>query len=292
MKLAFAFFSLFVCSLLSRAAQQITLSNVTAAKAVYGDANCLAVKFDVLLQQSYSDMIKSGDSAEQYVVELRVKDAAGRVITTNKGYGAYTGTDGALTAGYNIMLNYDTRLYAGQTIYIPFGAMNITEGPQDLTPVLRVTDTKGHVLVYNFQGPTATYEVPQRIHLNLAVKEIDVAETNAKNQHWDYKLKDEEDGEKPEVCWAIMLGNKRLSLSPFRSNSYTYIDTAGRNDFEFVISKGDLFLINVLDYDIASYSDKIGFMKVDMADMQKFSGSSFTSRFGKVLKMDFVVTIL
>ncbi len=37
-----------------------------------------------------------------------------------------------------------------------------------------------------------------------------------------------------------------------------------------------------MDYDLASYSDKIGFMKVDMADMQKFSEAISLRVFGKV----------
>ncbi|MFN8286366.1 MAG: hypothetical protein U0V74_06420 [Chitinophagales bacterium] len=274
----------------TNAAQQITVTSVSTSKLIYGEAQTLAVKYSLQLKQSYNELALSGDSAESYIVEVRIKDGAGKFISCSKGYGAYTDEEGYACSDFLLLLSYNVKLYADQTIYLPLASLNIAEGIQSLQPVLRIKDKWGRVVMADYAAPKTDIEIPLRVHLNLAVRNIEVAESGLKNQSWDYKMNNDED--KPEVCWALLLGNKRLSLSPFRSNSYTYTDTSGNSDFEFVISKGDIFLINVLDYDLSSYSDKIGTMKVDMADMQKFSGSSFTSKFGKVLKMDFVVTIL
>ncbi len=84
---------------------------------------------------------------------------------------------------------------------------------QTLQPVLRVTDKWGRIVMADYNCSAEIFEIPQRVHLNLAVRTIEVAETNLKNQNWDYKLNPDE--EKPEVCWALLLGNKRLSLSPY-----------------------------------------------------------------------------
>lgn len=272
------------------ATQQITVTAVSANKMIYGEASTLAVKYSLLLKQSYNELVKAGDSTEAYMVEVRLKDTNGKFVKAAKGYGAYSDEQGLASSTFLLLLSYNVKLYADQMLYLPLASLDVQEGMQTLQPVLRVTDKWGRIVMADYNCSAEVFEIPQRVHLNLAVRTIEVAEANLKNQTWDYKLNPDE--EKPEVCWALLLGNKRLSLSPYRSNSYQFVDTSGKSDFEFIISKGDIFIINVMDYDLASYSDKIGFMKVDMADMQKFSGSNFTSRFGKVLKMDFVVTIL
>ncbi len=281
----------FCCILKLLPAQQVTVANINCSNATYGEAACMAVRFDVQLKQTYNELLQTGDSAGYFVLEVRLKDGAGNWLLPAKGYGSCADTAGYLRVTVNMPLSYESKIYAGQTVMIPYAAIGLEEGFVKLQPVVLVTDKWGHRRSAETSGAVVDCLMPSKLHLNLSVREILVAETDAKNQTWDYKLPNAEN-DAPEVCWSIIQANKKLCTSPFKPNDVRYTDEEGKNDYSFTISRGDVFVLQVLDYDLNSYSDKIGSMKVDMNDMEKFSGSSFTSKFGKVIKMEFVITIL
>ncbi|MFN8298786.1 MAG: hypothetical protein U0T75_06750 [Chitinophagales bacterium] len=272
-------------------AQQVSVSNITCTNANYGDATCMAVHFDVQLKQTYNELLKAGDSAGFYILELRLKDGQGNWVSPSKGFGSCTDSSGRLKVTLNMPLNYESKIYAGQTIMLPFAAIGLEEGLVKLQPVVSVVDGWNQKRANDATGVMLDCIIPAKLHLNFSVREIQVEALNSKSQSWDYKLPDA-DNDKPEVCWSLLEANKKLCTSPFKANSLLYRDEEGKDDFVFTISRGDIFTIQVQDYDLNSYSDKIGSMKIDMNDMEKFSGSSFTSKFGRVVKLEFIVTIL
>lgn len=89
-----------------------------------------------------------------------------------------------------------------------------------------------------------------------------------------------------------MLALKKINGSPYAKGNCCYRDAKGKDDVEFTICKDDIFYIHVYDFDMLSFSDQIGSVRVGINDMKQFSGNNFTTKFGKVQKMDFVVTIL
>ncbi len=67
---------------------------------VYGEASTLAVKYSLLLKQSYNELVKAGDSTEAYLVEVRLKDSNGKFIKAAKGYSAYSDEQGLASSTF------------------------------------------------------------------------------------------------------------------------------------------------------------------------------------------------
>lgn len=282
----------FLCSIASAlfARQEITVQNISLQSVEYRNVSCLAVQCDILLSQTYNERIRSGDSAEVYFFEVWLKDSAD-YMQSSKGFGTMTDSIGRLKCSGPILLRYDVKMYGDFTVYIPFAAMQVPSGIQRIKPVIKIVDQTGHIIKPGFGGEYFSMEVPPKLRIRVSVKEILAAEKDQKGENWDYQLNHPESG-KPEVCWSINYSGQLLSRSPYEINSYTYSDPDGRYDFEFTISKNDLFYIEVEDFDVTSYSDKIGTLKVDMNEMQMLSGANINVKFDKVEKMDFTLTIL
>lgn len=271
------------------AKQEVTFNNVTATTKIHNEVTCLVVKFDAVLKYSYNQLLQQGDSCDQYIVEVHLKNSA--LINTTKGYGSYQDKDGKLKVTHTILLSNDVKYFGNTTLYIPLAAINLTEGTQTLQPTFKVTDRWQHTIAAMQTSQPFAISFPQKLNLRISVKEITVSETDQKDEFWDYFFADTTNA-KPEVCWSVLLATKKLNGSPYTKDNYCYRDTEGKDDVEFTICKNDIFYINVYDFDMLSFSDQIGSMRVDMNDMKQFSGSNFTTKFGKVQKMDFVVTIL
>ena len=278
------FFSVVSCF----AKQEVVFKNISLQTKTYNEVSCLVVKFDALLKYSYNNLLQQGDSCDQYVVEIRFKNNS--YIKTTTGYATYTDADGYAKNSTLLLLSNDVKLFDNLVVYIPLAALNLTEGLQSIKPVFSVANKWNNKVPVTGTAENFQVGVPQKMSLNISVKEIVVAETDFKNEFWDYFFIDTNTA-KPEVCWSILLAAKKINGSPYAKNSYTYHDSEAKDDVLFTISKNDIFYINVYDFDMMSFSDIIGSMRVDMNDMEKYSGSDFSTKFGKVLKMDFVVTV-
>jgi hypothetical protein len=271
--------------------QEVTFKNVSAKTQVYNEVNCLAVKFDAVLKYSYNQLRQQGDSAtDQYIVEAYLKNE--KFINATKGYGTYQNPEGHVRNSYKLLLSNDVKYFGNITLFIPLAAIDVGPDSQRLQPVFRLLDKRGNVIADNIAADTFAVKMPPKLNLHLNIQEIVVSETDFKNEDWDYFFAADTNKAKPEVCWSVLLAQRKINGSPPTNNNCCYRDAEGHDDVEFTISKDDIFYINVYDFDMQSFSDLIGSMRVDMNDMKQFSGSSFTSKFGKVLKMDFVVTIL
>ncbi len=271
------------------ATQEVGFKDVLLQTTTYKEVTCLAIKFDVSLKNSLNNLLQQGDSCDKYIVEVVLK--GDKFIDATKGYGTYQNDMGLVKNITTLLLSNDVRLFSNMTIYIPMAALNLPEGQQTLTPVFTVTDRWKHVITQNISAGTFTVTIPQKINLHISVTDILVSETDARGEFWDYFFGNANAG-KPEVCWSILLAAKKINGSPYTKDSYTYNDAEGKDDIEFTISKNDIFYLNVYDYDMLSFSDQVGSLRIDMNEMEKFSGSNFTTRFGKVSKMNFTITIL
>ena len=276
-------------NLLAYAKQEVSIKNISTATKTHNEVNCLEVKFDATLKYSYNQLLQQGDSSDQYLVELYLKTDG--FIPAAKGYGSFQDKDGYVHAGYKLLLSHDVKYFGSITLYIPLAAIQVADGPQVLKPVFKITDSQQKALLTPLTGEAFTVNFPERINLRMQVREIQVEETDFKNEMWDYFFIDTTNA-RPEVCWSVLLAARKINGSPHSKDSYSYYDSEGKDDVEFAICRNDIFYINVYDFDMLSFSDLIGSMRMDMNDMKQFSGSSFTTKFGRVKKMDFVVTIL
>jgi hypothetical protein len=272
------------------ARQEITFQNITLQKVTQNSVACLAIQCDVVLSETYNQRIQAGDSNEVYYIEVWLKDST-NYIRSAKGYGTLTDSIGRLKIRTPLYLVYDAKMYGAFTVYVPFAALQIPTGLQKIKPVIKVVDKAGKILVPGFGATYNEVEVPAKVDLRLTVKRIEVSEKDNKGENWDYHLVHCE-GVKPEVYWAIKFGGRQLSRSPYEVNSLTYADDEGRYTFEFSISEGDIFYLDVNDFDVTSFSDKIGSYKIDMKELAMLSGASINIKFDKVERMDFVLTIL
>lgn len=272
------------------ARQEITFQNITLQPTVQSNVNCLAVQCDVVLKETYNQRILAGDSNEVYYIEVWLKDSS-NYIRSAKGFGTLTDSIGRLKIRTPLYLVYDAKMYGAFTVYIPFAALQIPTGLQKIKPVIKVVDKQGKILVPGFGAEYNKVEVPAKIDLRLAVKHIEVSEKDNEGENWDYHLVHRE-GVKPEVYWAVKFGGRQLSRSHYQVNSLTYTDEGGLYTFEFSISEGDVFYLDVNDFDVTSFSDKIGSYKIDMKELAMLSGASINIKFDKVERMDFVLTIL
>ncbi|MBP6731933.1 MAG: hypothetical protein KA149_07740 [Chitinophagales bacterium] len=272
------------------AQQQIGIKTLSLQSTTYNEVTCLAVKFNATLKYSLNNLLQQGDSScDKYIVEVKLK--TDNFINTTKGYGTYQNDKGLVKNTYVLLLSNDVREFDNLTIYIPMAALDIPEGESTLTPVFTVTDKRKREIAKDIAGEPFKITVPQKIKLHVMVKDITVAETDARGELWDYFFADTA-AAKPEVCWSILLAQKKINGSPYTKDSYTYKDEEGKDAVEFTISKNDIFYLNTYDYDMMSFSDEIGSLRIDMNEMERFSGSNFTSRFGKVVKINFTITIL
>lgn len=277
------------CVAMLSARQEVTFKNVSLSTQTYNEVNCLAIRFDAYLKYSYNQLLQQGDSTDQYLVEVYLK--SDKLIAVTKGYGSYQDPEGKIRNSYALLLSNDVRLFSNITIFIPMAAIDMAADSQWVKPIFKVLDKQNRVISDNISTRAFSINFPPKINLHLSVKEIAVAETDFKNEFWDYFFVDTNVA-KPEVCWSVLLASKKINGSPYTKNSYTYTNAEGKDDVEFTISKDDIFYINVYDFDMLSFSDMVGSMRIDMNEMKQFSGTNFTTKFGKVLKMDFVVTIL
>lgn len=271
------------------AKQEVSIKNISTATKLHNEVNCLEVKFDAVLKYSYNQLLQQGDSSDQYLVDLYLKNDG--YIPAAKGYGSFQDKEGYVHTGYKLLLSHDVKYFGSITLYIPLAAIKIADGAQVIKPVFKLTDQKQKALHIDIAGEAFTITFPERINLRMQVREIQVEETDSKNEMWDYFFADTTNA-LPEVCWSVLLATRKINGSPHSKDSYAYHDSEGKDDVEFAICRNDIFYINVYDFDMLSFSDLIGSMRVDMNNMKQFSGSSFTTKFGRVKKMDFVVTIL
>lgn len=282
-------FLLITANTLLFAKQEATVSDVLLQTVTYNDVTCVAVKFNVSLKYSLNDLLQQGDSCDKYLLEVLFKDT--KFIGTTKGYGLYQNEKGFVKAGMPLLLSNNVRVFDNLTLYIPLAALDLEEGPQTISPVFSLADKQNRKIADNLSVGNFTIIIPQKINLRISVKDITVAETDNKGEFWDYFFTDANAG-KPEVCWSVLLATKKINGSPYAKDSYQYADPEGKDDVEFSICKNDIFYLNVYDYDMMSFSDEVGSLRIDMNEMEKFSGSNFTTRFGKVVKMNFIITIL
>lgn len=272
------------------ARQEISFQNISLQKVVQGNVSCLAVQCDVMLAETYNQRILAGDSTEVYYIEVWLKDSV-NYIRSAKGFGTLTDSIGRLKTRTPLYLVYDAKMYGAFTVYVPFASLEIPSGRQKIKPIIKVVDKNGNVLVPGFGATYNELDVPAKLDLRLTVKHIEVSEKDEAGENWDYRLIHPE-GAKPEVYWAVKFANRQLSRSHYHINDYAYNDTEGTYSFEFTISEEDIFFIEVNDFDVTSFSDKIGSYKIDMKDMAMLSGASINIKFDKVERMDFVLTIL
>lgn len=286
------FLTLFIVSgfLTVLGSQKISIKNISVKRSLFREANSLTVTFDMQVSQTLSELLNSGDSTDTYYIEVRLKDSV-ELIPASNGFASYTDDEGFFRAYNTLTLSYYSKSYLALHVNIPLAAVNTVAGIQKMKPVFRVTDKSGRVLMNDFEGSYSEVSVPQKIRLNISVREIHVAEKDFHGENWDYFLLNP-GGVLPDVCWSTVFAGSKLNGSPHLSNTLTYKDESGINDFEFCISKNDIFYLTVYDFDITSFSDKIGEIKVDMNEMQKYSGTMFTTQSGKIRSMDVIITIL
>lgn len=271
------------------AKQDASFKNISLQTQVNKEASYLVIKFDVVLKYSFNQILKQGDSCDQYKIEVRLKQ--NKLLSVTKGYSNYQDEEGYLKTSYSIPLSNDVHLFENITVMIPLAAIDLPEGAQTIKPSFKLVDKQNRVINNSVAGESYTVNFPQKIRLKIAVKEIEVAETDFSNEFWDYFFVDTNTA-RPEVCWSVLLAGRKINGSPFTDNSYFYKDLNGNDAVEFTISKNDIFYINVYDFDKLSFSDDVGSLRMDMNETKYTSGGNFVSNFGKVLKMNFAVTVL
>jgi len=273
---------------LSFAGQEVTISNISFKAQTDKELNCLAVKFDVGLKYSYNQLLQKGDSSNQYVIEVYFKQ--GSLLNANKGYANYRDTEGKVKTTYVIPLSNDVRSFDNINLLIPFGAIDIPEGMQDVKPVFVITDTQYRTIASKSGKESFTLLFPQKMKLHVSVKEILVSETDFKDEFWDYFIMDTNVA-KPEVCWSVLLASRKINGSKHTNDNYTYHDADEKDAVEFFISKNDIFYINIYDLDMMSFSDEVGSLRIDMNTTIP-AITHYISKFGKVLRMEYDIKVL
>lgn len=253
------------------------------------EVSYLTIKFDVVLKYSFNQLLKQGDSCDQYIVEVRLKQ--NKLLLATKGYSNYQDQEGYVKTSYSIPLSNDFHSFEGVTVQVPLAAVDLPEGVQTMKASFKLIDKQSRLIDNYVTGESYAVSFPKKIRLKIAVKEIQVAETDFSNEFWDYFFVDTNTA-RPEVCWSVLLAGRKINGSPFTENSYNYKDLTGNDAVEFTISKNDIFYINVYDFDMLSFSDDVGSLRMDMNETKYTSGGYFVSNFGKVIKMNFAVTIL
>ena len=280
------FFMAIACSVAAK--QQLSFKNITAKTARYNGTACLCFKFDAVLKYSSNQLKAAHDSTDWYNVHVPFKDSI--LLNAAKGFGRLADSTGVLTGTKRVFPYGDVKLNAAQEIYIPLASFDLPEGSHYLKPLFFVTNSSGDTIDCNFKIDTIKVLMPQRLKLKISISEIEVSPTDGHGESWDYYLFNPRNA-KPEVCWSTVFAGTKLNGSPYTTNSYFYTDTEHNDDFEFSICKGDIFYIKVFDFDITSFSDLIGALKIDM-DSYKNEGPLHIAKFNLVLNMDYSITQL
>jgi hypothetical protein len=272
------------------AKQEVSVQNVVCSAVRHADVSCLQVRFDLSFTETYVDVLKRGDTADMYFIEVRLIAAHG-FVNANKGFSVFADSLGQVVGVLRLPLSDIDKRYVAQVVHLPLAALVLAVGPHNLQPELRVIDRWGRSLGKRWTLPTFLHNQPQLLRLNINVQSILVDSLNLKGETWDHPGGGVQKT-LPDLMWTILFMQKKLSVAATSHNTLRYIDTQSLNDVEFTIAQDDAFSIGVYDYDMPTFSDRIGQVKVDMNDMQKFSGSVFTASSGKVRMIEFTVTIL
>jgi len=276
---------------LAFAKQEVVVQNLVCATARHAETSSLQVKFDLLFSETYVDVLKRGDSSDMYFVEVRLK-CANEYVKVSKGFMLFADSMGQVLGVLRLPLSETEKRYTGLQVFLPLAALQLPSGEQQVQAEISLVDRWGRVLGKRWLFPPFLHKQPQLLHLHVSVQSILVDSLNHKGETWDYAGAASTEKALPDLVWHVLFMNKKLSVSSIRQNTILYEDFQNLNDVEFAITKDDAFSLAVYDYDMPSYSDKIGQIKIDINDMQKFSGSVFTTSSGKLRKMEFIITIL
>ena len=268
--------------------QQVTIRNITAKTVRYNGVSCLYFKYDAVLKNSLNQMQAAHDSGEWYKIKISFNDTG--IVSASKGFRKFADSTNILTGDKNLYPYGDTKIYAGQEIYLPLAAFNLAAGNHYLNPIFSITDRWGNSIDCRFKTDTIQVQIPQQIKLLISISEIEVSKTDGHGESWDYYLFNANNA-RPEVCWSTVFAGTKLNGSDYTNNRFVYSDEECTDDFEFCISTGDIFYIKVFDFDITSFSDLIGSLKIDM-DNYKNYGPLHTAKFNLVLNMDYSITVL
>lgn len=287
-KLKAVFLLLLPCVLYSK--QEFSIKNIKLANTTFSDASCLQIKYDLLLKQSYNESIKLGDSTDTYIIQVLIKDTT-KYVQATKGFKAYADTLGRVTTALPMLLLYDAKLYGEQILDIPLSAIALSTGDHLIKVEFRIMDKQGKVLLRKAESTAQNIKVLPKINLHLSIREIDVSHTDEKGEAWDYYLVHPE-GAMPDIFWAVNYAAKRIAASPTTINSYVYTDEEDIHGTDITITEGDIFYVNVYDFDVTSFSDKIGTMRIDINDFKNVPNNIISSKFDLVTKMDFSIVTM
>jgi hypothetical protein len=264
------------------AKQQVNISNISFNAQTENDINCLAVTFDVALKYTFNQLLLQGDSSKEYLIEVYLKKNG--LLNANRGYPTYRSAEGKVKAVYVVPLSNDVRNFERITLLVPFGAIDIPDGEQTIKPVFVIRDPQAVVLATNAGNESFRILFPPRINLRVWIKEIEVAQTDFKEELWDYFLLDTVSA-RPDVCWSVLLGLQKINRSGHTRDSFVYSDPDAKEAVDFTISKNDIFSIAVYDYDMMSFSDDVGNKRMGI-DSLTGETTKLSGGFGKVLRME------
>ncbi|MEM7039543.1 MAG: hypothetical protein AAF570_21390, partial [Bacteroidota bacterium] len=179
-----------------------------------------------------------------------------------------------------------------ETLFIPYYAIAVGEGRHKLQLELHVRDLKTGRVVGKSDPLPFAFEKPEVQLFQVRLQDIYTEETDDSGETWDYQFLNPREIQ-PDIRWGIKRGDELVFQSDRQKNS-THYEGDPEEDVtpHFSLSEGDHVTIFVYDFDMISFSDRIGTLSLDpwapdavLSRMEKYT-------FGRVKEAVFAMEAL
>ena len=172
-------------------------------------------------------------------------------------------------------------------VFFPYHALPLAPGTHERNLLLSLCKrSNGHPVIQSEPFPFQI-TMPRRRIYRLQLNDLEVFDTDYNGETWDIPLLSPREIH-PELEWAIKRGGKEIYRSPRGRNMLRMLGSEMPTSTPFFcLAEGDSLDLVVEDFDLLSFSDRIGAMTFSPASNASGQGSKLEGGFGRVKHASF-----
>jgi hypothetical protein len=176
-----------------------------------------------------------------------------------------------------------------ETMFLPYHALALDPGPQQLELRLRLRNLKTGILMDESMPIPLKFDMPALRLFRVQLDALEVYETDQHGDTWDPVIFSPRELY-PDIEWLVRRGTERLHTSDRGKNSLKYtVDPDKDQSRVFALAEGDSIYLVVHDHDLLGSSDIIGQQGIAIWTMADEGGKAFKRNFGRT--KDFAATL-
>lgn len=176
-----------------------------------------------------------------------------------------------------------------ETIFLPYHALALEPGPQQLELRLRLRSLKTGKLVDESMAIPLRFDMPPLRLFRVQLHALEVYETDYNGDTWDPVIFSPRELN-PDIEWLLRRGQERINLSDRAKNTLHYpVDPEKDQSRVFALAEADSVYLIVHDHDLLGSSDIIGQQGLSPWTQTSEMASNFRRNFGRT--KDFSATV-